>query len=209
MEVNLTWITPNAEQTIVDIARVSTNKPPGEPGSSLLSYLIRNKHWSPFEMANMCVYIETTRDISHQLIRHRSFSFQEFSQRYSVVDDFPVIREVRLQHPTNRQLSVPTDNIELQDYWEEEQWAVWAKVSAIYEDALANDIAKEVARTILPEGMTPTRLYMNGSIRSWLHFVEARTYSGAQLEIRLIANEIERLLEENVPTIYGAFKPDV
>lgn len=208
MKVELTWITPNAEQMIVDISRVSTNKPPGEPGDKLLSYLIRNKHWSPFEMANMCVFIETTRDISHQLIRHRSFSFQEFSQRYSEVVDEPVFREARMQHPTNRQLSVPCESKDTKKNWSFAQERVHERVSNMYRWALEAGIAKEVARTILPEGMTPTRLYMNGNIRSWLHFVEARTYSGAQLEIRKIANEIEGFLEENTPTIYGAFKPE-
>jgi thymidylate synthase (FAD) len=208
VKVELTWITPNAEQMIVDIARVSTNKPPGEPGERLLSYLIKHKHWSPFEMANMCVYIETTRDISHQLIRHRSFSFQEFSQRYSEVIDKPVYRVARMQHPTNRQLSVPSDTKITNKNWLFAQEQVYERVTNMYKWALETGIAKEVARTILPEGMTPTRLYMNGNIRSWLHFVEARTYEGAQLEIRLIANEIERLLEENLPTVYRAFKPD-
>ena len=200
-DAKLVWVTPDAEQMIVDIARVSTNKPKGEPGDRLLKFLVDNKHWSPFEMADMCVEVTTTRDISHQIIRHRSFFFQEFSQRYSEVQDEPVFTKARTQHPTNRQLSQDTENQMLVGLWDYTQNFTSGVAKAMYKLALSEGIAKEVARKILPEGMTPTRLYMKGSVRSWIHYVEGRTYKGTQLEHRLVAESVKEIFKQQFPTI--------
>jgi len=204
MSVKLKWITPNAEQEIIDIARVSSPKEVGSEGKGLIRYLIRNKHWSPFEMADMCVEIHTTRDIAHQLIRHRSFNFQEFSQRYAGVPNKPVFREARLQDPKNRQNSIEFEDQDLKEDWLLSQEEVWEEAISKYEYYLEEGMAKECARALLPEGLTPTRVYMKGDFRSWMHFYEARSYAGAQKEIRQIAFEVGELLMEHVPTLYGA-----
>jgi thymidylate synthase (FAD) len=150
----------------------------------LLGYLIKHKHWSPFEMVSVCLEIETTRDIARQILRHRSFSFQEFSQRYADPTkelEF-VLRDARLQDPTNRQNSVDNDDIELQRRWEDKQRSVQQAAMDAYQFAVDNGIAKEQARAVLPEGMMMSRLYMNGTLRSWIHYIELRRANGTQRE---------------------------
>ncbi len=205
-KVALVWSTVNGDQLIVDMARVSSDKPPGEPGEKLIKYLIDHEHWSPFEMCNMCVSIETTRDISHQLIRHRSFTFQEFSQRYAEVVDFASVYErgLRVQHPTNRQSSLPMKNEVLEaEYQDEIADNVYCCIEA-YKKLIKSGIAKECARAVLPEGYTMTHLYMNGTVRSWIHYLKARTYEGTQAEHRDLAFKIKDVFMLHYPTVYQA-----
>lgn len=166
-KVKLIWATPNAEELIAYMARVSnpSNQDNPETAPKLLKYLIRNKHWSPFEMVNVCMEVETTRDIARQILRHRSFSFQEFSQRYAEAQDYD-ISEARLQDASNRQNSIESEDRELQDWWRSQQTSVLTAAKDAYQAALKNGIAKEVARKILPEGMTISRMYVNGTLRS-------------------------------------------
>ena len=172
-------------------ARVSnpSNQTNVETSDKLIHYLIKNKHWSPLEMVNMCLEIETTRDIARQILRHRSFSFQEFSQRYADPTqdlDFEV-REARLQDNKNRQNSIEIDDERLQRKWEMAQRRVIHEARAAYEWAIKEGIAKEVARVVLPEGNTVSRMYMNGTLRSWIHYIELRSANGTQKEHRDIA----------------------
>lgn len=211
MAVELVWTTPNGDELIAKMARVSNpdNEDNMETAPKLISYLMKHKHWSPFEMANMCVLVETTRDISRQLLRHRSFSFQEFSQRYAVVPKEPVLREARMQDPKNRQNSVPVSGEE-EEYFAERfvmnQKHVWHVARSAYEHALEMGIAKEQARALLPEGLTPTRLYMNGSIRSWLHFIALRGGNGTQKEATGIANAVAEILSSHYPLTWKAYQ---
>jgi thymidylate synthase (FAD) len=177
----------DVQDVISYCARVSnpSNQMNSETSKKLLNYLIKHKHWSPFEMASATLEIETTRDIARQLLRHRSFSFQEFSQRYADVrdmDDSFVIRKARLQDPKNRQNSVITDDTQLHVAWEQHQRNVWHSAMKAYNWAIENGIAKEQARAVLPEGNTVSRLYVNGTIRSWIHYIELRSGHGTQLE---------------------------
>jgi len=193
----------NIQDLIAYCARVSnpTNQINTETTPKLLGYLIKHKHWSPFEMASACIEVDTTRDIARQLLRHRSFSFQEFSQRYADVrdlDDSVVIRKARLQDPKNRQNSVITDDIQLHQAWETHQRAVWQRAMDAYNWAIENGIAKEQARAVLPEGNTPSRLYVNGTIRSWIHYIELRSANGTQLEHM----ELARAVAEAIAKIY-------
>jgi len=173
----------------------------------LLNYLAKHAHWSPFEMANATLEIQTTRDITRQVFRHRSFSFEEFSQRYKEVDalDDPfVIREARLQHPTNRQDSIELDlsnpeHISLKKEWEARQQAIINLVKENYDWAIHNKIAKEQARVVLPEGNTVSRLYMQGSIRSWIHYIQLRSGNGTQKEHMEIAIEVAKAIAEIFP----------
>lgn len=202
-QVKLIWTTPNGEQLIGDMARVSAPENQGKDATKLLNYLMRNKHWSPLEMANMCVEISTTRDIARQLLRHRSFSFQEFSQRYAEVtklEEAP-LREARLQDYENRQNSIATEDEALQDWWENNQVTLSNNAILLYNEALKKGIAKEVARVILPEGLTMSKMYMNGTIRSWVHFCQLRCGNGTQKETQQIANECLHLLEQHYPNI--------
>ena len=167
-------------------ARVSnpSNQANKDTAEKLIKYLIKNKHWSPLEMVHLTLEIETTRDIARQMLRHRSFSFQEFSQRYADPTkdlDF-VLREARLQDTKNRQNSIETDNLQLQSFWEERQKRVIEEAKNAYEWAIANGIAKEQARAVLPEGLTVSRLYMAGSLRSWIHYIQLRSENGTQKE---------------------------
>ena len=173
-----------------------------ETSEKLLNYLIANAHWSPFEMVSATIEIETTRDIARQMLRHRSFSFQEFSQRYKEVDALGqafVIREARLQHPTNRQDSIETDDEELQHQWAAAQQSVIDLSKKAYDWALKNGIAKEVARSVLPEGNTVSRLYMQGTIRSWIHYIQLRSANGTQKEHMELAVEIGKAIAEIFP----------
>lgn len=209
MTVTLKWITPDAQTMIVDCARVSSDPEAAkQPDKRLMGYLVRHKHWSPLEMASACMEIDTTRDIARQILRHRSFSFQEFSQRYqdvSVLGD-PVLRECRMQHPTNRQASLPCEDDELSAEWGFVQRDIWNEAMQTYEDALRAGIAKEVARAILPEGLTPSRMFMSGTIRSWVHFIAVRTDPTAQAEVRQIAHAARAILSQQMPVIFDAME---
>jgi thymidylate synthase (FAD) len=200
----LIWITPNCEQMISDIARVSNPANQGLPPGKLLGYCVRNNHWSPFEMANAVIEINTTRTIARQILRHRSFSFQEFSQRYASVDALPdaVYSEARLQDTKNRQNSIETDDAYLKQWWHWRQHAVHLATQELYKEALEKGIAKEIARDVLPEGMTPSRMYMNGTIRSWMHYVKLRSGNGTQLEHQIIAKEVGEILKEQLPLVW-------
>lgn len=205
LHCKLIWITPDAEQRISDIARVSNPANQGLAPGKLLGYCVRNSHWSPFEMANACIEINTTRTIARQILRHRSFSFQEFSQRYADVNALPepVYSEVRLQDTKNRQNSLSTENEFLKNWWNWKQQLADAVTQEIYKEALAKGIAKEVARNVLPEGITPSRMYMNGTIRSWIHYCKLRTGNGTQKEHQLIAQEINTILRKELPLTWG------
>lgn len=180
----------DAKELVAYCARVSnpSNQINNETADKLIAYLIKHKHWSPLEMASACLEINTTRDIARQILRHRSFSFQEFSQRYAAVDvdDF-IIREARLQDHKNRQNSIDSDDAALQDRWEYYQRRVIVAAREAYKWALDQGIAKEQARVVLPEGLTPSKMYMNGTLRSWVHYIELRAENGTQKEHREIA----------------------
>jgi thymidylate synthase (FAD) len=203
--VKYVWSTPNAEQLVADMARVSAPENIGNDASRLLAYLIKHQHWSPYEMVNMCVEINTTRDIARQLLRHRSFSFQEFSQRYAEVDKLPPapLREARLQDTKNRQNSLDTDNPLLNEWWELNQRHLLEHAATVYQGALANGIAKEVARAVLPEGLTSSKMYMNGTLRSWIHFYHLRSGNGTQRECQAIALEVGTILSNLFPMVWG------
>lgn len=193
----------NAQELIAFCARVSNpaNQYNTETSERLIRYLIKHQHWSPLEMVSACIEIETTRDIARQILRHRSFSFQEFSQRYADPTkdlDF-VLREARLQDLKNRQNSVKINDNDLQQQWETKQKNVIAEVKAAYEWAIANGVAKEQARAVLPEGLTVSRLYMNGTLRSWIHFIELRSANGTQLEHQEVARACAQAIAEIFP----------
>ena len=185
--------TPENASSLQDLvaycARVSN--PPNQENTStnekLIKYLINNNHWSPLEMVSVCLEIETTRDIARQILRHRSFSFQEFSQRYAVADLGFECKDTRMQDTKNRQNSIETDNVELTDEWLHQQQMVIDVASNAYRWALDNGIAKEQARAVLPEGMTVSRMYMNGTLRSWIHYIQLRSSNGTQKEHRDVA----------------------
>lgn len=205
LSTKLIWITPNGEQLIGDMARVSAPENQGKDSSKLLQYLIKHQHWSPLEMANACFEINTTRDIARQLLRHRSFSFQEFSQRYASVDklEAPINREARLQDLKNRQNSLDSTDEILKNKWDGLQEWVKSEAYEAYKWALSQGIAKEVARAVLPEGLTMSKMYMNGSIRSWYHFCQLRCGNGTQKETQEIANSIKEELKQHYPNIWG------
>ena len=205
--VKLVWATPDAEQLIVYMARVSApkNQDNMDTAPRLLRYLIKNRHWSPFEMANMCVEIETTRAISPQILRHRSFSFQEFSQRYADTGELgsAIIPHLRRQDNKNRQNSVD-------DLSSDVIAGYYRRISQLYEDAehlyremLSNGVAKECARSILPLS-TQTRLYMNGTLRSWLTYIALREKHGTQMEHMLLAKQAKKIFSEQFPIITEA-----
>lgn len=202
--IKLVWTTPNGEQLIGDMARVSSPANQGTDARKLVGYLINNNHWSPLEMVNACFEINTTRDIARQLLRHRSFSFQEFSQRYASVDVLEEApnREVRLQDSKNRQASIDTDDYRLTQDWNYYQSTARHYAQEAYDWALSKGIAKEVARSVLPEGLTSSRIYMNGTIRSWFHFCQLRCGNGTQKETKAIADEIKSILSEHYPGIW-------
>ena len=196
----------NIQDLIAYCARVSnpSNQLNTKTTSKLLRYLIKHKHWSPFEMASVCIEIQTTRDIARQLLRHRSFSFQEFSQRYANINDITdsiVIRKARLQDESNRQNSVETNDARLLTVWEEHQRNVWYAAMKAYNWAIENGIAKEQARAVLPEGNTPSRLYVNGTIRSWIHYIELRSANGTQQEHMELAIACGQAISRIFPTL--------
>ena len=184
-------------------ARVSnpSNQYNTETSDKLIAYLLKHKHFSPFEMASATIEVETTRDIARQLLRHRSFTFQEFSQRYAdpTKDLAFVTREARLQDTKNRQNSIEVQDKELQDIWEAKQVQLIKEVRSMYQWAVSNGIAKEQARAILPEGLTMSRLYVQGSIRSFIHYIDVRTDESTQKEHRLLAQQIAKVITEIFP----------
>lgn len=207
-EVKLMWVTPEADKMIAKMARVSNpDNQDNEEFQRLLKYLMKHNHYSPFEMASMCVQIDTTRDISRQILRHRSFSFQEFSQRYEDAGKLGdmVERECRLQDTTNRQSSLETDDKRLLEGFKSSQDAVWNIAERAYAEALAVGIAKEQARALLPEGLTPTRMYMTGTIRSWIHYIQVRADITTQKEHRVLAEQVLQVLREAAPVTAAAF----
>lgn len=194
----------DAGDIIAYCARVSNpaNQYNSETGEKLIRYLIKHKHWSPLEMCSATIGIETTRDIARQMLRHRSFSFQEFSQRYadpSDLDDTFVLREARLQDPKNRQNSIETMDWELQLRWGRRQQKVIDAAKEAYEWAIDNGIAKEQARAVLPEGNTVSKLYMNGTLRSWIHYIELRSGNGTQKEHMEVARAIAQAISKIFP----------
>jgi len=193
----------DAQELIAYCARVSnpSNQMNTETSSKLISYLIKNSHWSPLEMVSACLEIETTRDIARQILRHRSFSFQEFSQRYAnPVEDLDfVIREARMQDSKNRQDSIETDDEELKKEWEDKQKQLIELSKETYIWAIEKGIAKEQARAVLPEGNTISRLYMNGTIRSWIHYIELRAANGTQKEHSEIALACAEVINKIFP----------
>lgn len=202
----LVWITPDAEKLIGKIARVSNPKNEDNPNvEGLLKYLIKHKHWSPFEMASMCVEIETTRAISPQILRHRSFSFQEFSQRYAVAMELE-LPKLRRQDKTNRQNSIDDLSPAVQDLLQNQISDLFDESKFLYRKLLEHGVAKECARSVLPLNTT-TRLYMSGTIRSWLHYCDLRAWHGTQWEHTKIALQCMKLLKDNVPLIANAMWP--
>ena len=187
-------------------ARVSnpSNQLNAETNEKLVKYLIKHQHWSPLEMVSACLEINTTRDIAHQIVRHRSFSFQEFSQRYAnptEMGDMFEYSEARLQDTKNRQNSVETDSPEVQIFWEEAQREIIELAEKEYKKAIKMGIAKEVARKILPEGLTKTRIYMNGTLRSWVHYIDLRSANGTQKEHMEIAKACAEVITKIFPRI--------
>lgn len=195
----------NALELVAFCARVSNpgNQYNSETAEKLVKYLVKHKHWSPLEMVDATMEIETTRDITHQIIRHRSFSFQEFSQRYAdpTKDMEFVTREARLQDNKNRQNSIEVDDVYLQNEWYRAQQRVLFAAEREYEWAIKNGVAKEQARAVLPEGLTTSRIYMKGSIRSWLHYIEVRTDPTTQKEHREVALECAKEIAKIFPNI--------
>ena len=194
----------NLLEQVAFAARVSNpaNQNNTETSEKLVRYLIKNQHWSPLEMVSICLEIDTTRDIARQILRHRSFSFQEFSQRYADASQLGFeMKEARLQDLKNRQNSIVTDNLALQAWWEERQKRVIEESKNAYEWALSNGIAKEQARAVLPEGMTGSRLYMNGTLRSWVHYIQLRSANGTQKEHQDVALACADVIEPIFPMI--------
>ena len=209
MTVKLQWATPDIDKQIMYMARVSNPEGQNSERTRLLYYCMEEGHVSPFEMANVCVEINTTRDIGRQILRHRSFSFQEFSQRYADVTQLPDVemRECRLQDTKNRQNSLSTDNTHHHVQWRADQEEVWKIATANYSYALQRGVAKEVARALLPEGLTPSRLYMNGNMRSWIFYLKQRLHPSTQKEHRDIAQAVLHELRTVAPITMDAFFP--
>lgn len=203
-KVELVHVTPDAESLIAYMARVSNPDNQDNPNyERLIKYLIKHRHWSPFEMVNMCVQIDTTRSVAAQILRHRSFSFQEFSQRYAKVNSHAAIPQLRKQDLKNRQNStddlpfytVKDFNVKINSLFELSE--------SLYNEMLQAGVAKECARDVLPLA-SPTKLYMNGSLRSWLHYTDLRCANGTQLEHKQIADQVKALIQQEFPTVYTA-----
>jgi thymidylate synthase (FAD) len=195
----------NLQDLVAYCARVSnpSNQNNTETNEKLIKYLIRNEHWSPLEMVSICLEINTTRDIARQILRHRSFSFQEFSQRYAVADLGFECKEARLQDAKNRQNSIELNDssFHLEDQWKTQQQIVLEKAKESYKWAIENGIAKEQARSVLPEGMTLSRMYVNGTLRSWIHYIQLRSSNGTQKEHKEIAIACAKAIETIFPMI--------
>ena len=202
--VSLVHTTPDAEQLIAYMARVSNPDNQDNPESErLIRYLIKHKHWSPFEMVNMCVQIETTRSVAAQILRHRSFSFQEFSQRYAQVVEPAILPKLRRQDAKNRQNSIDNLDPVTVDEFNIKMESLFQLSESLYNEMLAAGVAKECARDILPLS-TPTKLYMNGTLRSWIHYIDLRTANGTQHEHKLVAQGAKQLFIEQFPLISKA-----
>jgi thymidylate synthase (FAD) len=203
--VQLIHITPDAEELIAYMARVSnpSNQTNTKTSARLIRYLIEHKHWSPFEMVNMCVQIETTRSIAAQILRHRSFSFQEFSQRYARVEEIPRSPSLRRQDQKNRQNSIDDLDEVIKNNLDYEITKHFAAGVHLYQQMLDYGVAKECARDVLPLA-APTKLYMNGTIRSWLHYCDLRTANGTQREHAQIAGQVQDLLYQHLPNVCEA-----
>ena len=209
MKAALVWATPDADKLVAYMARVSNPAAQDKDDAGrLIGYLIRHRHWSPFEMASLCIEIETTRDVGRQLLRHRSFAFQEFSQRYAATDALPPapLREARMQDPKNRQASGVCEDKFLLEWWQDWQHQVQHHAQRAYAAALRNGIAKEVARAVLPEGLTTSRMYMAGTLRSWLHFCALRMGPETQLETREVAAACWAIVREACPVTAAAWE---
>ena len=197
----------DGEESLQDLvaycARVSNpaNQSNTETNEKLITYLVKNNHWSPLEMVSICLEIETTRDIARQILRHRSFSFQEFSQRYAIADLGFEQKEARTQDKKNRQNSIKTDDDALKTEWATQQKNVIDKATEAYQWALSNGIAKEQARAVLPEGMTMSRMYMNGTLRSWVHYIQLRSSNGTQREHQEVAVACAEEIKKIFPMI--------
>lgn len=208
MNVKLVSYTKDVEnrnllEQIAYVARVSNpaNQNNNDNAEKLVRYLIKHQHWSPLEMVNVCLEIETTRDIARQILRHRSFSFQEFSQRYAVADLGFEYKEARLQDVKNRQNSIKNDDEQLNEVWLKFQKDVILEATKTYQWAINNGIAKEQARAVLPEGVTVSRLYMNGTLRSWVHYIQLRSANGTQKEHQDIALACTEAIQPIFPMI--------
>lgn len=196
--------TESVEDFVAYVARVSnpTNQANTATAPRLLKYLMKNQHWSPFEMVSLTMEINTTRDIARQILRHRSFAFQEFSQRYASAEALGFeTREARMQDSKNRQASLETTDRELAELWQEKQLELLRKTREVYSWALSNGIAKEQSRAVLPEGNTQSRLYMAGTLRSWLHYCILRTEMGTQKEHRVVAEQCFDIVKQEFPSI--------
>jgi thymidylate synthase (FAD) len=207
MKVQLISYSKSEHETVQDLiaycARVSnpTNQHTTDTNEKLIRYLIQHQHWSPLEMVSICLEIETTRDIARQLLRHRSFSFQEFSQRYAIADLGHEYKEARQQDKKNRQNSIEITDDALKTNWEKQQQEIIEKTQTVYQWALDHGIAKEQARAVLPEGLTLSRLYMNGTLRSWVHYIQLRTGNGTQKEHKEIALACAQSIQSIFPMI--------
>jgi len=210
-EVKLVWATPNGENLVSQMARVSSpkNEQNWETAPKLLNYLIKHNHWSPFEMVGACLEIYCTRDIARQILRHRSFTFQEFSQRYAEANMGYAQAETRFQDVKNRQNSIElgeTDQEKCTDEWWQSRQAYLAEEAhRIYSVAIQSGIAKEVARKVLPEGLTMSRMYMNGTLRSWIHYIKLRTGEETQKEHRIVAEKIKAALCDIFPITFSVY----
>ena len=205
--VSLVHSTTNGDDLLAYMARVSNpTAKPGDPAERLIKYLIKHKHWSPFEMVNMCVEIETTRSLAAQILRHKSFSFQEFSQRYAKVTEPAVIPHLRRQDTKNRQNSIDDLPEATVNYFTEKIKNYFELGRALYEEMLEADIAKECAREVLPLA-TPTKLYMYGTLRSWIHYIDLRTANGTQHEHKLVAQGAKQVFQQQFPLAFDAVWP--
>ena len=206
-KVQLVHSTQGGDDLIAYMAKVSNPKGQNntENSARLIQYLIKHKHWSPFEMVNMCVEISTTRSIAQQIIRHRSFAFQEFSQRYAQVTEQAQLPALRSQDTKNRQNSIDDLNPSMVDYFHSQIRQLYDQSELLYNAMLSSGVAKECAREVLPLA-TPTKMYMNGSLRSWIHYVELRCGNGTQFEHKIIADQCKELISVSFPRVYEALK---
>ena len=209
--VKLVWATPDAEKYLAYMARVSNpTATRDQPFARLLKYLVRKKHWSPFDMVNMCVEInDCPRDVSRQMLRHHSLKFQEFSGRYAEYEKLLEPREARMQDKDNRQNSLPCEDEKLEKWWAVTQDLVSVTVLGFYQKALKYGIAKEVARAILPEGLVPSKVHVNGTVRSWIHYFEVRCDPATQKEHRIVAEQIRDVFYETFPELKEILNNDV
>jgi len=202
--VELIHSTQNGEKLIAHMARVSNPSNQNNPSySNLIRYLITHKHWSPFEMVNLCVKIKTTRSVAAQILRHRSFSFQEFSQRYAEVTEFPQIPDLRRQDLKNRQNSIDDVPSDKKQHFQDRIHHIFTQSLSLYNEMIEEGLAKECVRDILPLS-TPTTLYMNGTLRSWLHYCDLRTANGTQQEHKYIAESAKSIIQQQFPQVYTA-----